>query len=178
MKEIEVKVLGIDINKTREKIIKLGGILVKKEFQENYYFNLPNNIDNKNGFIRIRKIHNQLEDINKIFLCIKTIISQEMYRTCNEHEFEVSDFEECKSFLESLELSYLTKENKYRESYIIDNTLVEIDTWDKDVFPEPYIEIEAKNEKDIFNMIEKLGISKNKVTSKSLWEIKKEMGLI
>ncbi|SKA85242.1 adenylate cyclase, class 2 [Caloramator quimbayensis] len=178
MKEIEVKVLKIDIEKTREDIINLGGKLIKKEFQENYYYKLPESLSNQKGYIRIRKVHNLLDGSRKILLCIKTLISQEKYRTCDEHEFEVSNFKECTLFLEAMKLSYIKSENKHRESYSIDNSLIEIDTWDKDVFPEPYIEIEAACEEDIFNLLSKLNINKNKATSKSLEEIKKEMGLI
>lgn len=178
MQEIEVKVLKIDIEKAREDIINLGGILIKKEYQENYYYKLPDSLSSQKGYIRIRKIHNLLDDSRKILLCIKILVSQGKYRTCDEHEFEVSDFEECTLFLKSMKLSYIKTENKHRESYSIDNSLIEIDTWDKDVFPEPYIEIEAACEEDIFNLLNKLNIDKSKATSKSLGEIKKEMGLI
>lgn len=177
MKEIEVKVLGIDIEKVKKDIIKLGGILIKKEYQENYYYKLPDNTDYIKGYIRIRKINDMLNNTCKTLLCVKKLLSQGKYRTCEEHEFEVSDFKECSLFLDSIKISYIKKENKFRESYTLDNVLVEFDVYDKDVFPYPYIEVEAENEKDILNLLDKLKIDRNLATSKTLEEIKKEMGI-
>lgn len=178
MKEIEVKVLGIDIEKTKKDVIELGGNLIKKEYQENFYYKLPDNMNETKGYIRIRKIHNLLDNSHKTVLCVKKLLFQGKFRSCDEHEFEVSNFQECKLFLDSIKLSYLKQENKLRESYLIGNTLIEFDTWDKDVFPYPYIEIEAQCEKDIFDLLDKLKIDKSLATSKSLEEIKKEKGLI
>lgn len=68
MKEIEVKVLNVDVDLVKSKIISLGGVNIKKEHQENYFFNMPNC---DNGYIRIRKIQDLLNNITKITLCVK-----------------------------------------------------------------------------------------------------------
>jgi adenylate cyclase class 2 len=55
--------------------------------------------------------------------------------------------------------------------------LVEIDTWDKEHFPFPYIEIEAESSEKIYAALTLLEIPHDKATSKSLTEIKKELGI-
>lgn len=178
MNEIEVKVLGIDIEAVKDRIIKLGGKLVKKEIQQNYYYDLPPYIENQNGYIRLRAVHNLLDDSYKNILCIKKIIFQGNYRMSEEHEFEVLNTDECKRFFEAMELKFQSREDKYRESYFFKDALVEIDIWEKEVFPHPYIEIEAASEDKIYEILAALNIPKDKATSKNLSEIKKEMGII
>lgn len=41
MNEIEVKVIDVDTESIKRKVIDKGGILVKKEIQENYMYGLP-----------------------------------------------------------------------------------------------------------------------------------------
>lgn len=177
MNEIEVKIIDIDCLEIEERIHTLNGKLIKDEFQENYIFSLPKGL-NENGYIRIRKTEDFLDSSTKVLLCIKKVIFQGEFREMEEKEFEVSDFEEAFGFLDMLHFEFLRQENKKRKSYLLNNSLIEFDTWDDSVFPKPYIEIEAKNEKDLFDTLSLLNIDKDKITSKGLLEIKKEMGLI
>lgn len=175
MNELEVKVFNIDIENVKNSIIKSGGKLVKRENQSNYYYNLPKN--NETGYIRIRTVDDLINKNVKYILCIKKILSQAKCRISDEHEFEIKDFNECRDFLRALGLEFHSKEDKYRESYEYMETLIEFDIWDKRVFPDPYMEIEAENEKQIYNVLSALDIPEYKATSKSLTEVKKEMGL-
>lgn len=177
MNEIEVKVFNVDIESIKTKVISLGGSLVKKENQENYYYDFPPHMADEKGYIRIRKITNLLDDTKKSMLCIKKIISQDIVRKTIENEFEISDFNSADGFLKTMGINFIGCQNKYRESYKILDTLVEIDIWDKNVFPYPYIEIEGKDEKSIKDILSLLEIPFDKSTSKSLEQIKKEFNL-
>lgn len=177
MNEIEVKVLNVNCEEIKTKIKSLGGVLVKNEFQENHIFSLPEDIKT-GGYIRIRVIEDSLTNSKKIFLCGKKLISQSKFRKMDESEFEVNSFKEAFNFLNMINIKFLHKENKKRESYKLNNTLIEFDTWDKSIFPDTYIEIEAENEKDLLSTLSLLNINKENVTSKGLLEIKKDMGLI
>ncbi|KMT20855.1 class IV adenylate cyclase [Clostridium cylindrosporum] len=176
MSEIEVKVIGIDCNDLKDKVKSLGGTLVKKEFQENYIFSLPSEL-NSTGYIRIRVTKDYLHNNNKTLLCIKKVISQEKVRKMDEREFEVDNFDEAFGFLSALNIEFLSKENKSRESYKLNNSLIEFDKWDDEVFPYPYAEIESEDEEELNNIVSLLNIPTDKVTSKGLLQIKKEMGL-
>lgn len=177
MKEIEVKIFGVDIEDIKTKVLSLGGTLAKRENQENYFYDFPPHMKDEKGYIRIRKIHNLLDDSTKLMMCIKKIISQEAARKTEEHEFEVLDFKEADEFLKSMGADFFSREDKYRESYLLLNSLIEIDIWDKKVFPEPYIEIEAESEEKIYEILSLLNIPAEKATSKSLNEIKKSFNL-
>jgi adenylate cyclase, class 2 len=177
MDEIEVKVLGINVDEIRDRVIILGGKLVKKEMQENHIYHFPPHVENQNGYIRIRTIHNQIDDTHKNILTSKKIISQGKYRKTEEQEVLVSDLQSCQNFLNALELKFYKQQNKYRESYELSGALIEIDEWDKDIFPEPYIEIEAEHEDKLFEVLKMLEIPEEKVTSKTLEQLKEEMGI-
>lgn len=176
MKEIEVKVLNINCENLKSKIKSLGGKLVKNEFQENHIFALPENLDS-NGYIRIRVIKDYITNTTKYFMCIKKVLSQDKVRKMDEKEFEVSSFDEAFGFLLSLNIKFLSQEDKKRESYILNDTLIEFDKWDDSVFPYPYAEIEAENENKLYAILDLLEIPREKVTSKGLLQIKQEMGL-
>ncbi|MBZ4664321.1 MAG: hypothetical protein JG776_2039 [Caloramator sp.] len=175
MKEIEVKVLNVDLEKIKGKLKSLNAEKVKEENQKNYFFSLPNG---ENGYVRMRIIEDLIERKEKITLCIKKIFKTDFARQNIEHEFEVSDFNECLNFLNELGIKDYKREDKYRESYMLNGTLIEFDNWDKKVFPIPYIEIEAPSIEALEDILKILDIPKDKITSKGLLEIKKDMGLI
>jgi adenylate cyclase class 2 len=177
MDEIEVKVIDVDTENVKTKIIGLGGKLVKNEFQYNYIYELPPHIENRDGYIRIRRIHDLNNDTYKNILCIKKIISRAESKITEEHETPIDNLEEGLSFLNAMEIKRFGCFNKHRESYKLGDVLVEIDTWDKEHFPFPYIEIEAESSEKIYAALTLLEIPHDKASSKSLTEIKKEMGI-
>jgi adenylate cyclase, class 2 len=177
MDEIEIKVLGVDIEEVKSKINSLGGELAKKEMQENYIYHLPPHVENQNGYVRIRTIHNMLDNSYKNILTSKKIVSQGKYRVTEENDVIVTDLKACKEFLDAMELKFYKQQNKYRESYILNEALIEIDIWDKEIFPEPYIEIEAENEAKLFEVMKLLEIPEEKATSKTLEQLKEQMGI-
>lgn len=178
MNEVEIKVLNVDIDRIKKDILANGGFLVKKENQENHIFYLPDYEKGSSGYIRIRRVHDLINDLHKDILCVKKIISQDKYRVTDEHEVEVMDFEECCKFLNSIGIKFNKQQDKYRESYRLNGVLIEIDTWSKNVFPHPYLEIEADDENMIFATLDLLQIPRENSTSKTLEEIKRDMGLL
>ena len=134
-------------------------------------YDLPPCTINKNGFIRIRAIKDLLNSKNKIILCSKKIISQGKTRQNEEHEIEVNNLNECKNLLDSLNLNFTGIQKKYRESYKYMGCLVEFDTWDKNIYPDTYIEIEVIDGNNIYDILKSLDIPEKNATSKSLHEI-------
>lgn len=177
MNEIEVKILDADNEAVKETLLKNGAVLVKKENQENYIYLLPEALRNQNGYARIRRVHNLIDDTKQDIMCVKKILSQKEAKITEEHEFEISNFENGRLFLNALGIQFSECRGKYRESYSFNGALVEFDTWDKETFPDTYIEIEAPDISVIKEVCRLLNISEEKVTSRSLSEIKKDMGL-
>lgn len=177
MNEIEVKVLDVDTNEVIRKLKSLGCTPVKNELQENYIYSLPDSMHDIKGYVRIRRVKSLLDGTTKNLLCIKKIISQDSVKSCEEHETEVSSFSACSDFLKALNLRFLGRKDKKRESYLFNDTLIEIDTWDKEYFPEPYIELEGESSEKIYETLTLLGIPHEKATSLSVEEIKKLRGI-
>ncbi|KRQ87973.1 CYTH domain protein [Caloramator mitchellensis] len=173
MTEIEVKVIDVDVEKIKQKLMNLNAKLVKMEEQENYFFDLPTG--NKEGYIRIRKTTSLIDLSQNIQITIKKIISKDEVRSTVETNLEINSIEDGIKFLTELGLKQTKKAFKYRESYLLQNALIEFDTWNKEEYPHPYIEIEGEKE-SIIKLIKLLEISPLNVTSKSLDEIKKEKG--
>jgi adenylate cyclase class 2 len=102
------------------------------------------------------------------------MISQEKYKNMLEEETEVIDFNACNNILKELGLVKLRSDKKFRESYRIGNILYEIDTWDENIYPKPYLEVEAQNETALIEGIKLIGYTLKDTTSKTLKELKAE----
>lgn len=151
--EYEVRVLEIDKEQLVSKLEELGAKKEGEYFQRRYVYDfIPKR---ENEWIRLRT------NGFKTTLTYKNIKTGTIDGT-EELEIEVSDFEDTNKLLEVL--GYKNKgfqENK-RIRYILDNVEVDIDTWP--MIP-TYIEIEGNSEKEILNIINRLGIDKEKITT-------------
>ncbi len=180
-KELEVKVLNINKEKVENRLKEIGAQLVKKEYQINTIFdNKYSMIKNKhNGYLRIRETKDLLTDKTKFTLTLKKHdgISSEGIRQNKEFNTEIANEQSLINILTHLELDIKHKGMKERVSYKYENILFEIDTWDKDTYPYPYLEIEVKRNEDLDKAIQLLKLDRSKVTSKSLGELRAELKL-
>ena len=172
MKEIETKIININIDDIRSKLISLHCLKIKEENQINEIYYFPDRkLLNEKGYARIRTIRDNIKNETHYFLTVKKMVSQEKYKVMDEYEVEVLDAVECKKVLSSLGLDLIESINKYRESYKYKNTLVEIDVNDKSFCPFPYIEVESSNEEEIKEIVNLLGYTMEDTTSKTMYEI-------
>lgn len=175
--EIEVRILDVNLESIREKILNNRGVLVKKENQINKLFDFSDRkLLNEGGYARIRIIQDLISNENKFYMTVKKRISceQDKYKVMDEKEIEISDGKIGEEIFKSLYLHETTVINKYRESYKILNTLVEIDINDKDFYPNPYIEIEGEDKEEIEKVVNLLGYKMEDATSKSIFDIIRE----
>lgn len=176
MNEIEVKVLNIDIETTRKKLQEINAKLLKKEFQTNYIFDFPNEqFFSKGGYVRIRKAFNLLNKSEKIILTSKELVSKDKFKISKECEFGADNFESSKAFLESLGLVLKRSDEKLRESYQLDEGLIEIDTW---AGVPTYLEAEADSEEKVISLLSKIGYNLEQSTSMTLAEIMKHYNIV
>lgn len=176
MNEIEVKVLNINKEEVLKKLEELGAALLKDEEQTNIRFDTEDRYLKKiyKGYLRIRITKNNLtgEIINT--LTLKRNISRDAYRVNEETETQISDVNETIKILEALKYCRKTPGKKRRISYLYDGILFEIDEWDKEIYPHPYLEIEVTHERDLDRAIELLNIDEKNITAKSIEELIKE----
>lgn len=172
MREIETRIIDIDVKEIREKLLNIDAIKVKQENQTNniYDFSDKRLLNNK-GYARIRTIQDELTNSTVHYITTKKLISQEKYKIMDEHESEIKDEVAAKGIFESLGLNLIQSIKKYRESYRYKNTLIEIDINEKDFCPFPYIEIESADEAEIVEVVNLLGYDLEDTTSKTIYEI-------
>lgn len=165
-KEIEVKVLGLDIEKFKKNLVFAGGIKKKDKFlQRRYVFDIAPGDPTK--WIRLRT------DGERSTLAVKIINSDELDGTL-EYETVVEDFDTTKLIIEKLGFIAKSYQENYREIYMFDQCEISIDWWPK---LEPYAEIEAGSESDIANVLKKLNLLDNETTSKNTKKLYADIGV-
>ncbi|KUK73435.1 MAG: Putative adenylate cyclase [Clostridiales bacterium 38_11] len=177
--EIEIKILNIDPEEMERKLITLGAFKVKDEKQINMIFDTHDFYLDKssNGYARIRVTEDMLNDRQQKTFTLKKNITTDGIRKNIEHNMELTDDENMLQILFGLGYELKHTGKKHRTSYEFEDILFEIDIWDNDTYPYPYMEIEVKREEDINRAIEMLEIDKGNVTTKSIQQLRKELEL-
>lgn len=178
-KELEVKILNIDKKEIQNKLKEIGAELIKDEYQKNIVIDGKDDfIENTlNGYLRIRSKTNRLNNESKSIVTLKQILSEDKYRENKEIETEIKDSQSMLDIFKILGLDIKYIGYKERISYKYDNILFEIDTWDENTYPEPYMEIEVVTDQDLDRALELLDIDKDSITTKSISELRREKGL-
>ena len=143
--EYEGRILEIDIDSVVKKLQELGAKKVANRTMKRYIFNIGDN-----EWLRLR------DDSVNVTLTHKKIISDTIDGT-KENEVIVSNMNEMLKIFENLGYKWQNYQENKRVSYILDGVEIEIDTWPK--IP-TYLEIEGKNEEDIFSTAKKIGYKK------------------
>ncbi len=172
-REIEVKVLGIVPKEIEEKLISLGAEKISRELQKNYTF-APQTGEFEKGYLRIRE---SIVDDKKapIELTFKEVKNDEEVRINNEFTVHIDSVSMMTSILEKMGVKLKYKGEKERISYRYKGQRFDIDIWDKDTYPHPYMEIEFTNQSKIDEILEDLDIDKSRVTTKSISDLISEL---
>lgn len=174
MKEIETKIIKIDVDLIREKLTALGGTLVKLESQINDIYDFKDEaLMIKSGYARIRRVYNKINHEEKAYITVKKLLTKIPYKTMEEHEIIINDPKEADLLLCSLGLTKIKTIKKERESYKLLNSLIEIDINGPEICPFPYLEIESENEEELNKIVELLGYKYSDTYSQTLDEILK-----
>jgi len=179
MQELETRIVDIDVDDIRSKLIKLKTEKVKMENQTNNIFDFPDRrLLNDKGYARIRVVEDLLNNTTVYYMTTKKLLSQEKYKIMEENEVTINCGEEGRNIFTSLGLELVHSSKKYRESYKYKNTLVEIDINDKSFCPFPYIEIETADEEELKEVVHLLGYTLEDTTSKTIYELLKDKGVV
>ena len=175
--EMEVRIVDVDVDEIKNKLLKNSAVLVKKENQINKLFDFENgSLLKQKGYARIRIVEDILRCKNFYYMTTKRNVSKhnDKYKIMDECEIEISDSLIGEKIFKSLGLILNHEIKRYRESYKICNVLVEIDVNDKNFYPNPYIEIEGDCEKNIEKVVKMLGYTMEDTTSKNIFDIIKD----
>ena len=179
MRELEVKILNMDLKELELKIQALGATLISREIQVNTLIDSKDNfIQNElDSYMRIRETRFILKDKVKLTLTMKKNINRENIRENIEINTDISDKESMLKILDTLGYKVISEGYKERTSYELGNARFDLDTWDKDTYPYPYMEIEVKHEDELKEIIRLLDIPKENISLKSIVELKKEINI-
>lgn len=178
MKELETRIIDIDVDNIRQILIKANAKMVKSEDQVNniYDFSDRRLLQDK-GYARIRTTINRITKTETTFMTTKKMLSQGRFKEMEENETIIQDKDMGHKIFTSLGLELVESIKKYRESYKVFDSLVEIDINDPSFCPFPYLEIETHSEEELQKIVELLGYTLDDTTSKTIYEILKDRGI-
>lgn len=162
--EYEVRLLEVDVDKFIKGLKQVGAEFQWDRLQKRYVYDFKPKEDGK--WIRLRT------NGEETTLTIKNVTSTKIDGT-EELEIEVDDFEKCNLILG--ELGYIPKgyqENR-RVRYLLNGVEIDIDFWP--LIP-TYVEVEGKNEEEVYEVLELLGYEKKDVTSMDVDSIYQKYG--
>ncbi len=146
--EYEATFENINKDEIREKLKKVGGILLRPEYlQKRIPFDLPNGFGGKNKFARVR------DEGDKITMSVKEFLGDKI-EDQKEICIVVDNFDNAVLFLEKIGCKRKSYQESKRELWKLDDVEIMIDEWP---FLEPFLEIEGKSEESVKNVSEKLG---------------------
>lgn len=176
MKEFETRIININVDEIRAKLMQINAIKVKQENQINNIYDFEDKkLLNNKGYARIRIVEDLINSRNHYYMTTKKLLSQDKYKVMEENETEILDSKAGENIFKSLGLNLVQSVKKYRESYKYKNTLIEIDINEKSFCPFPYIEFETSDDTELEEIVNLLGYTMNDTTSKTIFEILKEV---
>lgn len=162
--ENELTILDINKNEFVAKLESLGAKRITDErLQKRFVYDF--NPVNRNKWIRLRT------NGEKTTLTIKEI-RENSKMNVKEMEIVVSDFETTNEMLEELGYTHRNYQENLREVFMLDGVEISVDSWP--LIP-PYAELEGKDLESINNVMQKLGVSKDKITTLDVTSIYKEI---
>lgn len=180
MKELEVKVLSIDLEEMESKLISLGATLIDKELQVNTLIDSKENFiqNNLNSYLRIRETKSLLKEDIKFTLTMKKNINRDGIRENIEINTDISDKNAMLEILKSLGYYVFQEGFKERTSYTLNNARFDLDRWDTQTYPEPYMEVEVDDKDELEDIVKLLDIPKENISTKSIVELREEKNLL
>lgn len=178
MQELETRIVDIDVENIRSILLENGAEKVKMEDQINDIYDFEDGrLLAKKGYARIRTVNDRLNNKIVYFMTTKKMLSQERFKVMEENETIILDKIMGEGIFKSLGLILKESNKKYRESYKIYDSLVEIDINDKSFCPFPYLEIETDSEEKLEKIVKLLGYTLKDTTSKTIYDILAERGI-
>lgn len=172
MKELETRIIKIDVAACRNILINNNAKRVKSENQINDIYDFEDGrLLNNKGYARIRTIDDLINNKRIIYMTTKSLISQDTFKVMEENEVIVDNKVAAENIFTSLGLALVRSVTRYRESFELEDGLVEIDINDKNFCPFPYIEIETDSEEKLERIVKLLGYSLSDTTSKTIYDL-------
>lgn len=177
MIELEVKVLNNDLKELEKRLIDLGAKLISREEQINTILDTDRKHiqNNLSGYLRIRETRSLIDDDRTMTLTFKKDLKGEGIRKNLEINSQIEEKENLIKIFKELGYNIINIGYKTRTSYLIEDMRFDLDIWDKNTYPYPYMEIEVKKKSDLERAIRLLNLDKKDITSKSITELQNDL---
>lgn len=148
--ELEAKWLNIDKDDLRQKLRATGATLVSPErLMVRQVFDYPDKrLEQIGGWVRVRN------EADKVTMSYKQLNDRTLHGT-KEVNLTVDNYERACSFLLAVGLVSESIQETRRESWLLGETSIEIDTWP---WIPSFVEIEAKSEAEVRSTARSLGL--------------------
>ena len=163
--EFEVKVLDVDVESVRARLIELGANKIGEFDSRRFVYDFSP--VKPNSWLRLRQQGTQVQ------LTIKEIEHDGVEGT-RELEVVVDDFDNMNAILQKLGYQSRAYQENRRESWELDGVQVEIDFWPR--IP-AYVEVEGDSEESVMRVLGKLELNAGVVTSENTTKVYARYGL-
>jgi len=107
-------------------------------------------------------------------MTFKRGIKRDSLRVNEEMSTDVSDWESAAKIIGLLGYEKKRPGYKHRRSYMYENILFEIDTWDEQTYGKPYLEIEVTSNEELEKAIIMLNLDRSQITTNTIDELRKD----
>lgn len=168
MKEVEVKLLGIDPASITQKLLSLGA---EKKFdgllKVNYFDKEDGQIREKGDLLRVRQFGDERTEV-----CYKTNKRvEDGFKVCDEYHLSGASFEDAVKLFENLGYKVTCSYEKRRTTFVRGDLEIVIDEYPQIT---PFIEIEGVDTDAIEKLIVDLGLTENERSSHAINGLIKE----
>ena len=156
MREVEVKILGVDREEVESRLNRLKATKILEDDVDTIFFDFPSNsISKAKNLLRLRRIG------SKAGITFKKFVESDTAKVRVEYNVSVSDFEAANSILQSLGLIPTMRMEKHRTSYIMNGDVeVDIDKYTGQYSHIPtFLEVEGPNIPKIHAQAKLLGFA-------------------
>ena len=168
MKEIEVKIIGIDRESVEASLNSLGASKIFDGYVETVFFDLPDkSLTAGKNLLRLRRIGDETT------LTLKKFIRDDIAKVSDEYEVNVSKIETMSLILESLGLLPILRMEKHRISYALRSGVrVDLDKYAGEFSHIPdLMEIEGADVETIRSHVKLLGFKPEDCNSWSTFDL-------
>ena len=166
-KEIEVRILNIDVDEVIEKLEKIGAKKVAEKAYTRIIFAKPGYSTPVKEWVRLRT------DGKRTTIAYKKVETKDIDGV-HETEAEVEDFDRAAKILEGIGLINLLFQKSKRIQYKLDDIEFDIDICPK---LNPFLEIEADSVEKVKKGVKLLGFTMQQATTKTTEEIYRDIGV-
>ncbi len=172
--EIEVKILDIDVPALKKRLKAIDAKRVFAGLLTTTYYDSTDGSFKKSG--KTLRLRSGKEKGDKDILCLKVKRKDRDVKRADEYELAISDPQTMHTIILQLGFKQKATESKFRTSYAVGNSSVEINVY-KNVKIPAFIEIESPSKKKLFYVVRQLGYTPAQTNTMTVGDLMRHYGV-